>query len=178
MGGAPVIEDGTVQMMESMAIVQYLLERYDAKQELAPPLGSPERSKYLQWFHFAEATLAPPVVAYLWASGMFPAAPLDEAALVAPRRRIRLAVGFIDDTLAESPFVAGERFSAADIGIWWVRWLGRLVNAIDFVEFPHTAAYMARIEARPALQTAMTIPEDYVREPPGSVETPERQRRS
>ena len=55
LGGAPAIEDGDVKMMESMAIVEYLLERYDTERRLTPAVGSPERPKYLQWLHFAEA---------------------------------------------------------------------------------------------------------------------------
>ena len=62
-GGAPVIEDGDLKMMESMAIVEYLVERHDTQGRLAPAPGSPDRAKYLQWLHFAEGSLAPPVVA-------------------------------------------------------------------------------------------------------------------
>ena len=50
-------------MMESMAIVDYLIGRYDTQGRLAAPTSYPARAKYLQWLHFAEASLAPPVVA-------------------------------------------------------------------------------------------------------------------
>jgi glutathione S-transferase len=177
LGGAPVIEDGDVRMMESMAIVEYLVERYDTKGRLTPPAGSRERWKYLQWLHFAEASLAPPVIAYLWSSGKWSTTPLDEKARQAAKHRLDIAAGFVDDSLAGSPYMVGEQFTAADIGIYWVLHIARFLEAIDFEDMKNLAAYLARVDQRPSVKTAMAIPPDYVREPPGSVQTPARVRR-
>jgi glutathione S-transferase len=176
-GAAPIIEDGDVKMMESMAIVEYLVERHDKQHRLAPPVESPLRAKYLQWFHYAEGSLAPQVVAFLWASGQWETTPLDVKARDAARERVDIAVGFIDDTLAHSPYIAGEQFTAADIGIYWAIFLARFLKAIDFDEMRNVAAYMKRMDERPAAKKATTIPPDFVREPPGSVATPPRQRK-
>ncbi|HTO05425.1 MAG TPA: glutathione S-transferase family protein [Myxococcota bacterium] len=177
LGGAPVIEDGEVKMMESMAIVQYLIDRYDTQGRLAAPTTDPARAKYLQWLHFAEASLAPPVVAYLWSSGRWSTTPLDEKARQAARVRLDIAVGFVDDSLEGSPCMAGERFTAADIGIYWALHIARMLEAIDFGEMKNVSRYLARLDERPSIQKAMTIPPDYVREPPGSAQTPARVKR-
>lgn len=176
-GAAPIIEDGAVKMMESMGIVEYLVERYDREHRLAPSVDSPLRPRYLQWLHYAEGSLAPPVIAFLFASGTWETTPLDVEARDAARFRSDIAVGFLDDTLAQSPYVVGEQFTAADIGIYWALFIARFLKAIDFDEMRNVAAYMARIEQRPAVKPAMAFPPDYVREPPGSVPTPGRQRR-
>jgi glutathione S-transferase len=176
-GAAPVIEDGSLKMMESMAIVEYLVERHDQQHRLAPAHESPLRPKYLQWFHFAEGSLAPPVITFLWASGQWETTPLDVKARDDARFRIDIAVGLLDDVLADSPYIVGEQFTAADIGIYWPLFIARFLKAIDFNEMQNVAAYMARIEERPAVKKAMAFPPDYVREPPGSVQTPGRQRR-
>jgi glutathione S-transferase len=165
-------------MMESMAIVEYLVERHDKEHRLAPAIDSALRPKYLQWLHYAEGTLAPPAIDFLWASGQWETTPLDVKVRDAARFRLDIAVGFIDDVLAQSPYLVGEQFTAADIGIYWVLVLSRFLNGIDFNEMRNVAAYMARIDARPAAKKAMTFPPDFVREPPGSVQTPGRQRRS
>src|SRR5882757_4715352 len=162
-GAAPIIEDGDLKMMESMAIVEYLVERHDQEKRLAPPIESPLRPKYLQWLHYAEGSLAPPVIAFLWVSGQWDTTPLDVKARDAARDRVDLAVGFLDDALARSPYIVGEQFTAADIGIYWVLFLARFLNAIDFNEMPNVAAYLARIDARPAIKKAMAFPPDYVR---------------
>jgi glutathione S-transferase len=176
-GGAPVIEDGELKMMESMAIVEYLVERHDAQHRLAPAPGSPDRAKYLQWLHFAEGSLAPPVIAYLRSSGRWPSTPRDDAALEQARHWIDIGVGLLDDTLAATPYMVGDRVSAADIGIYWVLFIGRFLKAIDLGEWKNVAGYMARLDERPAVKKAMAMPPGYVGEPPGSVPTPARVQR-
>ena len=176
-GAAPVIEDGSLKMMESMAILQYLVERHDKDHRLAPAIESPLRPRYLQWLHYAEGSLAPPVIDFLFASGQWESTPLDVKARDDARFRLDIAVGYIDDTLAHSPYLVGEQFTTADIGIYWALFIARFLKAIDFNEMRNVAAYMARIDQRPAVKKAMAFPPDYVREPPGSVQTPGRQRR-
>ena len=46
-GNYPYMEDGSVTLSESGAIVQYILEQY-GKGRLEPPIGSTERAAYLQ----------------------------------------------------------------------------------------------------------------------------------
>jgi glutathione S-transferase len=176
-GAAPIIEDGSLKMMESMAIVEYLVERHDQQHRLAPAIDSPLRPKYLQWLHYAEGSLAPPAIDFLWASGQWATTPLDVKARDAARFRMDIAVGFIDDVLAHSPYIVGEQFTAADIGIHWVLFLARFLNAVDFDEMRNVGAYLARINERPAAKQALTFPPDFVLEPPGSAQTPGRQRR-
>lgn len=177
-GAAPVIEDGDLQMMESMAIVEYLVECHDNEHRLAPPVDSPLRPKYLQWLHYAECTLAPPAMAFLWASGFWETTPLNVAARDAARVRLDIAVGHIDDTLGDAPYIAGDRFTAADIGIYWVLFLMRLLDGIDMDEMRNVADYLERMDARPAARIAMSFPPDFIREPPGSATTPPRRRRN
>ena len=177
-GAAPIIEDGNLKMMESMAIVEYLVEQHDKEHRLAPAIGSPLRAKYLQWLHYAEGSLAPPAIDFLWSCGQWETTPLNVKARDAARFRLDIAVGFIDDALAHSQYIVGEQFTAADIGIYWVLMLSRFLNGLDLNEMRNVAAYMARIDERPATKKAMIFPPDFVREPPGSVQTPGRQRRS
>lgn len=176
-GAAPVIEDGSLKMMESMGIVEYLVERYDKEHRLAPAIESPSRARYLQWLHYAEGSLAPPVIGFLSNSGKWESTPLDVKARDAARFRMDIAVGQLDDVLAHSPYIVGEQFTAADIGIYWALFIARFLNGIDFDEMRNVAAYMTRIDTRAAVKKAMAFPPDYVREPPGSVPTPGRQRR-
>ena len=90
---------------------------------------------------------------------------------------IDIGVGFVDDSLAKSPFICGDRLTPADIGIHWVLHIARMLQLIDFGEFKNCAAYMERIDSRPSVKKAYAIPPDYVREPPGSAVTPARVKR-
>jgi len=60
LGKVPVLVDGGVVLFESGAILQHLLERYGSGR-LEPKPGTPERARYWQWFHYAEASVTPPL---------------------------------------------------------------------------------------------------------------------
>ena len=60
MGRVPTLVDGDVTISESGAIVQYVLARH-GRGALAPAEASPEFPRYLQWLHYAEGMIMPPV---------------------------------------------------------------------------------------------------------------------
>jgi glutathione S-transferase len=163
---APVLEDGAVRMVESAAILEYILLRYGAGR-LRPSNDSPEIADYLQWLHFAEG------------SGMFRGMiermifqlagenpPADVAFIyVGGSRRV---LTFAEAALAKHPYFAGEAFSAADIMMHFPLRLAplamRRVTAVTplfhddrggLEEFPHVNAFLDRVAARPAFQRAM-----------------------
>ena len=60
LGKVPVLFDGDIRILESGAMVQYVLERY-APDKLKPANDDPLFASYLQWMWFAEATAARPL---------------------------------------------------------------------------------------------------------------------
>ena len=60
LGRVPALEDGDIILYESGAIVQYILERH-ANGRLMPAKDSADYAAALQWVHFAEGMLMPPV---------------------------------------------------------------------------------------------------------------------
>ncbi len=168
---APVLEDGPVRMVESAAILEYLLLRY-GKGELRPADDSPEIADYLQWLHFAEG------------SGMFRGMierMIFQLAGDAPpagrrlhlRRRKSSCTHLRRAGAREAPYFAGDAFSAADIMMHFPLRLAplamRRITAVTplfhddrggLEEFPHVNAFLDRMAARPAFQRAMqrTLP--------------------
>ena len=59
LGAVPAIDDDGLVLHESGAIVQYLQSK--AGNRLQPAPGGRDYGRYLQWFHFAEATAMPPL---------------------------------------------------------------------------------------------------------------------
>src|SRR6516225_9332709 len=59
LGKAPVITDGDDTIAESGAILEYLVDRH-GNGALVPPRGTPEKTRYTYWMHFAEGTAMPP----------------------------------------------------------------------------------------------------------------------
>ena len=60
LGRVPVLEDGDISIFESGAIIQYILERHKDG-GLKPDVGSEEFPYYLQWFHYCEGMVMPPM---------------------------------------------------------------------------------------------------------------------
>ena len=60
LGRVPVLEDGDVMIYESGAIVEYALARH-RDGGLKPPVESPEFPQYLQWLHYCEGMVMPPI---------------------------------------------------------------------------------------------------------------------
>ena len=153
LGKVPSLEDGELTMFESGAIVEYILEKY-GKGRLAPPPGSALRGPFLQWLHFAEATAMPPVVLIIAHSMLKPEAERIPAVVADGRTGAAAVLAALEGALAGKQYLLGHEFSAADIMMGYslllMKWLGLISEA-----YPNVAAYLARLEERPALQKAL-----------------------
>jgi glutathione S-transferase len=152
LGKVPAIRDGDLTMFESGAILEFILERY-AGGRLAPPPESPLRGPYLQWFHYGEATMLPPLGDLAQNLFIRPEAERIPAVVPDARARAARALGVVERALDGKSYLLGSTFSAADImtgyGVLLGKWFGLLG------EFPNVTAYVARLEDRPALQKAL-----------------------
>jgi hypothetical protein len=105
-------DDGQI-LVESGAIVEYILERY-GNGRLVPPRGTPEYTRYVQWMHFSEGMAMSGLMneALLRMSG----AGTERAPVLGSlRRRNDRMMDYINDELGKSRYFAGDAFSAADI---------------------------------------------------------------
>ena len=148
----PVMRDGDVIMVESIAIMEYLMARYGPT-PLAPRPDDPAFPAYQQFLHLGEAGLAtlmmPPIVSRFLAPEAERQNWGASWAQDAAQRRLRL----VRAQLASSPYLAGEAFTAADISVTYALELGRrhAVIALDDAE----QAYLARTTGRDAYRNAL-----------------------
>jgi glutathione S-transferase len=154
MGRVPVLEDGDVRIMESGAILEYLLTRHGNGQ-FRPALDSAEYPAYLQWLHYAEGMLMPPVNAYMVETFFLPPERRSEIHAKRAKKLLGQMLTAVDAALTERDYLAGE-FSAADImtgsGAMSARTIG-----VDMSDMPRLVAYIDRLEARPAYQSAAAL---------------------
>lgn len=152
LGQVPVIQDGELTLFESGAIVEYILERY-GEGRLAPAIGSPARPKYLQWFHYGEASLARCISDIVRNRFGEPEAERVPAALGPIRRRTHDALAVVERALQGREYILGTEFSAADImvsyGITMLKVIGEFPNDV-----PEAAGYLGRLKQRPGYQRA------------------------
>lgn len=150
-GKVPTLEDGPLVMFESIAIMEYILDRY-GDGRLSPARGSPAWGRYLQWLHFAEATALPPLGYVVRHTFALPEPERIPGALRENRLLAEQVLAVPEATLAESPYLVGAEFTAADIAMGYTAATARVLGLLD--TFPHLDAYLGRLALRPAFARA------------------------
>ncbi len=147
MGKVPTLVHGDTVVTETPAILAYLADAFPAA-GLAPPLA--ERGAYYRWLFFA--------------AGPMEAAVTDQAlgVQVAPEKQGFVGYGsaqLTEDTLAQAlagrTFIAGSRFSAADLYL-----CAKLDFALAFGNLPKRPEFLAYCAAhaqRPAKRRAAAL---------------------
>lgn len=149
-GKYPTLDDDGFIMMESGAMVEYLVEKFGS--DLLPPPGTPDKAHTLQWLHYADATAFSPLGIVIWLS-LYRTDGSEHPELVQDaRQRAQTGLEPINRQLARYPWIAGEKFSAADI------MMGFTVLAADMLGLVADASpikdYIQRLITRPAFQVA------------------------
>ncbi|MBP6545577.1 MAG: glutathione S-transferase family protein [Phenylobacterium sp.] len=151
-GFIPALVEGDVTMVESIAIMEYLLARHGPS-PLAPAPQDPAFPAYQQFLHLGEAGLA---ASMYFVNGARNIAPPDQRDNWSARQaqyvfdsRLRL----VTRQLARAPYMAGEAFTAADISVTYALQFGTRNGGVILGEAEQ--AYVARTSGRPAYARAM-----------------------
>ena len=156
LGRAPIIRDGETVLAESGAIVEYILGRYgNGRLAIAPDAAAYPR--YIYWLHFAEGSLMTLLLIALTLSRI----PEASASPLGTRvqARMKLLLGFVDAELAKVPYFAGADFTAADVMMTFPVTTMRRFLDFEIAPYANIAAYVKRIEVRPAYRKAMALAE-------------------
>jgi len=151
MGRVPTLEDGAVRLSESGAIVEYVLARH-GKGRLVPEVSSPEFPRYLQWLHYAEGMIMPTVNIIVVETILLPKERRNQVNVDRAVKLLSRMLGAVDAGLEGCEFMAGA-FSGADIMTGHACTVAQRLGA-DVSDKPNVAAYIARLNARPAMQRA------------------------
>ncbi|MFL1542531.1 glutathione S-transferase family protein [Pseudomonas sp. O39] len=155
LGKSPVIEDGSLVLIESAAIIDYLIRRH-GQGRLQPDPATATYDKYVQWLHFAEGSAMLPLMLNLYVGRLGEAgAPLH------PRIESELAnyLGYLNDVLADTPYLVGDELSGADVQMSFI---GEIAKAQGKLQaYPNLSAWVQRFQARPAYQKAVEQGGEY-----------------
>ncbi len=153
LGRVPVLEDGDLMLWESGAIVEYVIEKY-TDGALKPKVDSPLFPKYLQWFHYCEGMVMPPVNTIVVQTLLLPPDRRSEEALGQAQRLLTKALVPVDENLAGKEYLIGD-FSGADIMLGHACFMSNRLGCVSD-EMTNLKAYVERLEARPAFQKGIT----------------------
>jgi glutathione S-transferase len=151
-GFIPAIQDGEAIMVESIAIMEYLMARYGPT-PLAPDPHDRSFPAYQQFLHLGEAGLAASMFFVVVSRMLAPEAERDNWGARKALATFESRRGLVARRLARSPYLAGDAFTAADISVTY---------ALEFAQRTGNAvlgeaeqAYVARTTGREAYQRAM-----------------------
>ena len=153
-GRIPTLEDDGQIISESTAIAQYIAARY-GQGRLVPEVTSPDYGAYLQWLHYAEGMIMPPMNNYV-----------VETILLKPERRseehanralklMNRTLQAVDAQLEGRDYLIGD-FTVADT-ITGHACVMCAKFGVDMSALPNVKAYVDRLNARPALQKAFAL---------------------
>ena len=147
LGKSPVLQDEGVTIIESGAIVDYLIRKYGGGR-LQPARGTPAFETYNQWLHYAEGSAMLPLLLKLYVGRLG-----DAGAPLAPRINGELAnhLGYIDRALQGRDWLVGDELSGADVQMSFVGEAARGLRA----SYPAMDAWVRRFQQRPAYRRAL-----------------------
>jgi glutathione S-transferase len=147
----PAIQDGDVTMVESVAILEYLMGRYGPT-ALQPAPDDPAFPAYQQFLHMGEAGLATLMMVPLVSGFLAPEAERDNWGARWARECVERRLLHVRRQLESAPYMAGDRFTAADISVSFALRLG--ANHAGFRLGDAEQAYLARTTGRDAYKRA------------------------
>jgi len=149
--------DKSVRLFESASIMLYLADKFGA----LIPTDPAARAETMNWL-FWQMGSAPYLGGgfghfYAYAPEKFEY-PINRFAMETKRQ-----LDVLDRQLAETPWIAGDEYTIADIAIWsWYGQLvlGRLYSAAEFLDvesYKHLMAWSKKIDERPAVQRGRMV---------------------
>lgn len=163
LGKSPVIDDNGKIFAETGAIIEHILDAHGGG-KLRPAPGTPAYDHYRYWLHAAEGTYMPPLVLTLFVNRIetakmpFFAKPIAKKIASSIREgylnhTIKAQYDFLEATLKNRPWLAGEDFTAADIIMSFPVEAFSARGETD--DYPNIAAYLMRFQSRTAYKRAL-----------------------
>lgn len=149
-GRVPTLVDGDTTITESTAIAQYLGAKHAP--HLIPGPDAWNFATFLQWLHYAEGMIMPPVNNYVVETILLPPERRNEAMAARALKLLNRTLGAAEAHMGDREYLAGD-FTIADTITGHAVIISRRLGA-DFSQAPNLSAYADRLEARPAFVAA------------------------
>ncbi|CAG8603954.1 15468_t:CDS:2 [Funneliformis caledonium] len=167
-GKIPALTDHDFNVFESGAIMLYLCETYDLEEKLLPK--DPKlRSQVIQWIMFQMAGLGP----MQGQANIFNTFSPERIPYCIERytKETKKYYTILNDFLEKKEYLVGNRYTLADIANYSMVKFHPICGIPNIDDLPNLKAWVARIDARPATQKGIDVPNTALRE---CIEHPEK----
>lgn len=148
LGKSPVITDNGETIIESGAIVDYVIRKY-GEGRLQPAADSADYTRYQEWLHYAEGSAMLPLLLKMYTGRLG-----EGGAPLQPRIADELAnhLGYIENSLEGRDYLLGD-LTGADIQLGFVGEFAGMFG--ERAKYPNIDAWVKRFQARPAYKRAL-----------------------
>ena len=149
LGKSPVLTDDSNTIIESAAIIDYILRQHGGGR-LLPAAGTKSHEEYLQWLHYSEGSAMLPLMLRMY-TGRLP----DGGAALTPRINDELNrhLGYMNKALDGVDWFVDNTITGADVQLSFVVEIAPLLHPEG--SFPNLDAFRSRFQSRPAYQRAL-----------------------
>ena len=151
-GRVPTLVDGNTTLSESTAIAQYLAAKYAPSLALGPTAEN--FAEYLQWLHYAEGMIMPPINTYVVETILLPPERRNEANANRALKLLNRTLGAVEHHMQDRDYLAQD-FTIADTVTGHAVIMARRLGG-DFSNLENLSSYADRLEARAAFLAADT----------------------
>ncbi|MEP3226458.1 MAG: glutathione S-transferase [Parasphingorhabdus sp.] len=149
LGKSPMIEDAGQVIIETAAIVEYLVDKAGGK--LGAPKDKASARLYTQYLHFAEGSMMPPLFGTLLVNRLgFLGWPAKKPVM----GMVEELLVWLESELSSRPYFAGDELTAADVMMSFPLEASQARAGLDD-RFPNLQKWLQLIHNRPQYQTAL-----------------------
>lgn len=152
MGKVPALYDGDALIIESTAIMEYLLQKFGPSPLSVSPQHA-EYASYLQWLHMAESGMANYIAVSFGQTFDIDPYKVSKEYDTYCRFQIEKALALLETQLQDRNYLLESGFSAADISLGYTLFFAKSCTGTKFTDV--VAQYFKRLMAHPAAQKAM-----------------------
>lgn len=149
----PALQDGDTVVCDSIAIMEYILNRYGPS-ALAVTPDEAEYGRYLNWLHFGEAGMLMPVSMLLGHTVLLPEEHRNAGVAAWAKAETDKTLKVLSETgIEDREFIVADRLTAADISVMYMLFLLKLMGQLKHAP-ENVQAYFARLTERDGWKTA------------------------
>ena len=153
LGRVPVLEDEGIIIYESGAIVEYLIARH-SNGELKPEVSDPAFPNYLQWFHYCEGMIMPPMNTIVVHTLILPEERRNEEVLRQAKNLLTKALLPVNQLLEKNKYLI-DKFSGVDFMLGHSLYMSNKLKCVSD-EMINIKNYLSLINEREAFQKAIS----------------------
>ena len=153
LGRVPVLEDEEITIYESGAIVEYLIARH-SNGELKPEISDPAFPNYLQWFHYCEGMIMPPMNTIVVHTLILPEERRNEEVLRQAKNLLTKALLPVNQLLEKNKYLI-DKFSGVDFMLGHSLYMSNKLKCVSD-EMINIKNYLSLINEREAFQKAIS----------------------